>query len=471
MRVTVRNLGPIEEAEIELKPLTILVGPNNAGKTWLTSILPGILGTYGWRKYLDAYLDGNVSETYPVLDTLIQNIFDNGNAVIDLVQFADEQGEQYINHAAQFSKNWLQEFLSTERISFDDLEVHISLEETKRLFLEHIQQASMNERLSVGRVTDKPLLRAMKQPGEQKLYFYTTENIAEKLPPRAVREFALGIILRGLHRAFYPGIRTFPAERTTFIAIQEEKRLTEEDFLPSENEESTFEELRSKSLSVPVKSFLNMISVLQHSSLSRREKTAKNDQSIARYMQLSVVLEQQVLGGKLDYSTSEPDTTREILFTTTTTGVVSMEIPAVSSMVKELSPLVLYLRYLAKSGELLVIDEPEMNLHPEAQVKIIEFLAMLVNAGLPVLITTQSPYVVDQVINLMEAYKHSEEEKDNLASLFFLQQKEAFIAQSDVAVYLVDEGVVENILDEDGVIHWSTFSDVNEQVQRIHLSL
>ncbi len=140
-------------------------------------------------------------------------------------------------------------------------------------------------------------------------------------------------------------------------------------------------------------------------------------------------------------------------------------------MVKELSPLVLYLRYLAKPGELLVIDEPEMNLHPEAQVKMMEFLAMLVNAGLRVLITTHSPYMVDHVINLMEAYKHPEEEKDNLASLFFLERKEAFIAQDNVAVYLVDEGTVENILDEDGVIHWSTFSDVNRQVERIHLSL
>ena len=42
-----------------------------------------------------------------------------------------------------------------------------------------------------------------------------------------------------------------------------------------------------------------------------------------------------------------------------------------SSMVKELAPLVLYLRYLAKPDELVIIDEPEMNLHPAAQVQII----------------------------------------------------------------------------------------------------
>jgi hypothetical protein len=71
---------------------------------------------------------------------------------------------------------------------------------------------------------------------------------------------------------------------------------------------------------------------------------------------------------------------------------VSLELNVSSSMVKELTPLVLYLKYLANPGDLIVIDEPEMNLHPVAQVQIAEFLGMLVNAGLYVLITTHSPY-------------------------------------------------------------------------------
>lgn len=138
-------------------------------------------------------------------------------------------------------------------------------------------------------------------------------------------------------------------------------------------------------------------------------------------------------------------------------------------MVKELSSLVLYLRYLALPGELLIIDEPEMNLHPAAQVEIIEFLAMLVNAGLHVLITTHSPYIVDHLVNLMDANKH--QNQDEIVGTFLLEQKDAFIAQDKVSVYSVENGKVDNILDPDGTIHWQTFSDVTRLVQRIHFDL
>lgn len=138
-------------------------------------------------------------------------------------------------------------------------------------------------------------------------------------------------------------------------------------------------------------------------------------------------------------------------------------------MVKELASLVLYLRYLAVPGELLIIDEPEMNLHPEAQAKLTEFLAMLVNAGLPVLITTHSPYIVDHLANLMKAAESSE--PDTIQDKFYLKRKEAFISKDDVSVYLVDQGKAENMLDEDGVIHWSTFSQVSDRVVQIYFDI
>ncbi|MDR2644169.1 MAG: ATP-binding protein [Planctomycetaceae bacterium] len=47
-----------------------------------------------------------------------------------------------------------------------------------------------------------------------------------------------------------------------------------------------------------------------------------------------------------------------------------------------------YLRYVAAPGDILMIDEPELNLHPEKQRQI----ARLANAGIKVSLTTHSDF-------------------------------------------------------------------------------
>src|SRR5947209_16971704 len=98
MKVSIRNLGVIkEEAHFELKPLTVLIGPNNAGKTWLAYSLAGILGPFGAGEYVQAYADKKVPNTYEPLDSAIERVLAEGNATIDLRRFADDYGEIYFN--------------------------------------------------------------------------------------------------------------------------------------------------------------------------------------------------------------------------------------------------------------------------------------------------------------------------------------------------------------------------------------
>lgn len=54
MKVTVHNLGVIKEAEVDLKPLTIFVVPNNAGKTWLAYTISSVLIRHGLEGYIRA---------------------------------------------------------------------------------------------------------------------------------------------------------------------------------------------------------------------------------------------------------------------------------------------------------------------------------------------------------------------------------------------------------------------------------
>jgi len=74
-----------------------------------------------------------------------------------------------------------------------------------------------------------------------------------------------------------------------------------------------------------------------------------------------------------------------------------------SSMLVELAPLGIYLKYgVLKRGDFLIIEEPESHLHPDKQVKVAELLALLVNKlGLNVLVTTHSDILLAKLSNLV----------------------------------------------------------------------
>ena len=73
----------------------------------------------------------------------------------------------------------------------------------------------------------------------------------------------------------------------------------------------------------------------------------------------------------------------------------------VSSMVAELAPVVLYLRYVVVSGNVLIIEEPEAHLHPAMQVEFIRQLALLVRAGVKVIVTTHSEWILEELANIV----------------------------------------------------------------------
>ena len=72
-----------------------------------------------------------------------------------------------------------------------------------------------------------------------------------------------------------------------------------------------------------------------------------------------------------------------------------------SSSVRSLVDLRLYLGCVATKGDLLIIDEPEANLHPKNQRRIARMLAQLFRLGLHLLVTTHSDYLVKELNLLM----------------------------------------------------------------------
>ena len=64
--------------------------------------------------------------------------------------------------------------------------------------------------------------------------------------------------------------------------------------------------------------------------------------------------------------------------------------------------MVLYLKYLVRTGHLFILEEPESHLDPANQRLLARAIAMLVNAGVRVLVTTHSDIMLSQMNNLMQ---------------------------------------------------------------------
>ena len=73
----------------------------------------------------------------------------------------------------------------------------------------------------------------------------------------------------------------------------------------------------------------------------------------------------------------------------------------VSSMVSELVPVVLYFRHVVQPGDLLIIEEPEAHLHPEMQAVFTRQLVAAVQSGVRILITTHSEWILEELANLV----------------------------------------------------------------------
>ncbi len=124
----------------------------------------------------------------------------------------------------------------------------------------------------------------------------------------------------------------------------------------------------------------------------------------------------------------------------------------------------MYLRYWAGPGDLLIIDEPEMNAHPDAQLRITELVAYLVNKGIRVVLTTHSPYVVDHLGVLVEASRLQGQARTGIVERLRLKTDEVLLNPQQLAVYRFDaDGTVASIFDRDSCsLDPSTFSDVGD---------
>ena len=142
----------------------------------------------------------------------------------------------------------------------------------------------------------------------------------------------------------------------------------------------------------------------------------------------------------------------------------------VSSTVKTLAGFFLYLKYQAQTGDIVFIDEIELNLHPENQRKIIKLINYLSKQGIKFIISTHSPIITEEIDNMLLFEKvkdkiNSEEMKE------YGINSEYGLKTSDINVFHLHNKTVEKIKEKNGEFEIETFNTVLEETDNLYQTL
>lgn len=143
-----------------------------------------------------------------------------------------------------------------------------------------------------------------------------------------------------------------------------------------------------------------------------------------------------------------------------------------SSSVNQLTILYLYLKYWAKEkNNFLMIDEPEVNLHPENQIRLMDILVQFVTEhNNRVLITTHSPILTDILNNYVYLHTLKSYDVDVTKIIEDNQLKnlnpEISIAKEDLGVYFfTGDKIIDYGTSQYGV-YFRNFTEVINSVQK-----
>ena len=145
----------------------------------------------------------------------------------------------------------------------------------------------------------------------------------------------------------------------------------------------------------------------------------------------------------------------------------SVPLSASASGYQSTIPLHLTVEHFSKDGNTnFIVEEPELNLFPTTQSKLVGYLAdKCTQNGNELLMTTHSPYVLSAINNLIFAYKVAHEIPEKAEEVAKIIPREQWLNPDDVAAYYVADGTVKSIIHEgEGLIGENELDAISEDI-------
>lgn len=417
VQISVQNFGPVVKADIDLRPLTVFVGESNTGKTYLSALIYALhqnfegFSRFPWaaRDFLfleSIYLSqGPSSSTQAAVKEEILAALKKLNTPGQTFKFSDLPHE--LQHRLQHRLRDSEVFGNRLKRCFD------------------LRTVSKLVRFSNGAQNELKVLLEVSD-GRQTLWNFD------------LRDVGIGVTASGHvnpetssspdDTAVFQG--TFGVNRpATFLSIPAWE--TAAYYLPAARSgimqshgviaSSLIENATRLGLErfPAIPAFSGMIADF----LKLIVRYDEHHGSSYEMRRIAKALENEVLQGEIEVRRPVPEGYPEFLYHPKKTTEV-LRLSQSSSMVSELAPLVLFLRSIVNPGDLLIIEEPESHLHPGAQTTIARTLARLVRAGVRLVITTHSDWLLQQLGNLIREGEVNKQENNAPASADWLVKEE-----------------------------------------------
>lgn len=401
--INVENFGPIKASCVDLRPLTVFVGPSNTGKTYLATLVyalhgafnslthPSLLSPLGSGKVMDIlrHLMNNTTASTEEIQEMFNTLEKNEQSfkLSDVPIEMREHLSTLLKKDTSLFKGVLQK-LSDELKNCFDLG---SIAELSRLTDEQSNQFNIG--LKIGSKTDKHWDIQMTHSQSAEIDISVSHFLDDPMPDSLVLLPSGWSVSGGLDdnnvtmqsisytlrdRYYLPASRSGIMQSHRIIASSLVTRATRAGL-------ERFPEMST--LSGVVADFMQKI-------IQYTEKGNGNPEM----EKIAESLESNMLGGQVRLKPS-PSGYPDFRYAPGN-AMTELRLSQSSSMVSELAPLVLFLRSGVKPGDMLIIEEPEAHLHPGAQADMAVVLARLVRAGVKVIITTHSDWLLEEIGNL-----------------------------------------------------------------------
>ncbi len=377
MNVRLQNIGVLNDTEFELGALTIITGQNNSGKTYAAYAL------YGFLKFWPGLFD--VGSEEGILDRLKSQ----GTTHLDLKSRIESLSHSVSKMTTEYTTA-LHKIFAAEASAFERAKFDINIGQFRPDMTRPVQA-------SVGG-KEKRLLVVGKEAGSTKIEISKASESTEPLPSsRILREILNPIIAEILFGQIFPRPFIISSERTGISLFWRELDINKNiltDELRNREDWSNLNpfELVSKMISRYARPIRDNIDTTRDlpNLLKERSFLCEKHPYLLNACEDLVGGTYRLISKELQFAPAKRVGRRKTL-----------PLYLASTSVRSLSDLVVYIEYFAKPNDLLIIDEPELNLHPRNQRKMARLLAMLVNAGIKVFLTTHSDYLIKEINNLM----------------------------------------------------------------------